>query len=156
MEDNLIFFENGTNLHIFENGRRPQLLLNGRRPQFFGKWKTTSDLFQKLKAASKTKTMQPGTFKINTMVVAPLWVTQLLLLSVKKTNHTTPPHRDSLQLGQFKATQKADFGIQPYLNPTRQNMEDDLNILKMEDNQNLFLMEDYLNFFLNGRRPQVF
>jgi hypothetical protein len=38
-------------------------------------------------------------------------------------------------------------GVQPYFNPTRRNMEDDLNILKMEDNLNLFQMEEDLFFW---------
>jgi hypothetical protein len=36
--------------------------------------------------------------------------------------------------------------MQPYSNPIRRNMEDDLNILKMEDNL-IFLKEDNLIFF---------
>ena len=37
------------------------------------------------------------------------------------------------------------FGMQPYINPTRMNMEDDLDIFKMEDD---------LIFFEDVRRPQ--
>ena len=36
--------------------------------------------------------------------------------------------------------------MQHYFDPTRWNMEDDLNILKMEDDINLFQMEDNLIF----------
>ena len=35
--------------------------------------------------------------------------------------------------------------MQPYVNPTRKNMEDDLNILKMEDDLNCLKMEDDLH-----------
>ena len=35
--------------------------------------------------------------------------------------------------------------MQPYVNPTRRNMDDNLN---------KFAMEDDLNFFEKGRRPQ--
>jgi hypothetical protein len=47
-------------------------------------------------------------------------------------------------LGSSRQPRKLIFGMQPYSNPIRRNMEDDLNILKMEDD---------LTFFLNGRRP---
>ena len=43
-----------------------------------------------------------------------------------------------LQLGQFQATYEADFRyMQPYFNPTRRNMEDNLNIFEMEDDLNV-------------------
>ena len=42
---------------IFENGRRPQFFVNGRQQQ-----------------KQYEKIMQPETFQIKTMVVAPLWV----------------------------------------------------------------------------------
>ena len=38
------------------------------------------------------------------------------------------------------------FGMQPYFNPTRRNMEDDLNILENEDDLKKII----------GRRPQFF
>ena len=37
--------------------------------------------------------------------------------------------------------------MQPYFNPTRRNMENDLNIFEMEDNLNFWKMEDDLNFW---------
>ena len=42
---------------------------------------------------------------------------------------------------------KLIFGMHPYFNPTRRNMEDDLNFFEMEDD---------LNFFEKGRLPQFF
>jgi hypothetical protein len=42
------------------------------------------------------------------------------------------------------------FGVQTYSNPTRQNMEDDLNILENGRRPQFFLKkEDNLNFFEN-------
>jgi ribosomal protein L13 len=64
----------------------------------------------------------------------------VVLLSVNKTTTTTttPPHHTGMIT--FKATsrqpRKLIFGMQPYSNPTRRNMENDLNI------------------FENGGRPQ--
>jgi hypothetical protein len=50
---------------------------------------------------------------------------------------------------------KLIFGMHPYFNPARRNMEDTLNIFKMEDDLNFLKKEDDLNFFENGgRRPQ--
>jgi transglutaminase/protease-like cytokinesis protein 3 len=72
---------------------------------------------------------------------------------------------------------KLIFGMHPYFNPTRSNMEDNLNILKWkttsiflkkEDDLNFLKMEDDLkkimqpiksknnNSFENGRQPQFF
>ena len=55
-----------------------------------------------------------------------------------------------------KATQEADCTMQPYFNPTRRNMEDDLKFFQMEGNLNFIQMEDYINCFENGRRHQSF
>jgi hypothetical protein len=54
--------------------------------------------------------------------------------------------------------------MQPYFNPARRNMEDNLNIFENRRQPQIFLkMEDDLNFFSengrrcfeNGRRPQI-
>jgi hypothetical protein len=42
----------------------------------------------------------------------------------------------------------------PYSNPTRRNMEDDLNIFIMEDDLNFSLNTDDLNFFLMEDDPK--
>ena len=58
----------------------------------------------------------------------------VVLISVRK---TTPHHTgDDYNSGSSRQPRKLIFGMQPYSNPTRRNMEDDLNI------------------FENGRRPQ--
>ena len=46
------------------------------------------------------------------------------------------------------------FGMQPYSNPTRRNMEDDLNIFENGRRPPFLKKEDDLNFFENGRRPK--
>ena len=46
--------------------------------------------------------------------------------------------------------------MQPYSNPTRRNMEDDLNIFENGRRPPFLKKEDDLNFFENGRRPQFF
>ena len=48
------------------------------------------------------------------------------------------------------------FGMQPYLNPTRSNMEDNLNTLIMEDDLIFFKMEDNLNFFFKWKTTSNF
>ena len=74
----------------------------------------------------------------------------------KKTTTPPPPHHHDVIT--FEATsrqlRKLIFGMQPYSNPTRRNMEDDLNILEMEDDLNFLKKEDDRNFFENGRGPQ--
>jgi hypothetical protein len=60
---------------------------------------------------------------------------------IGKINHTT-------------TTPPLIFGMHPYLNPTRSNMEDTLNILKWKTTSILLKKEDDLNFYENGRRPQ--
>jgi hypothetical protein len=57
------------------------------------------------------------------------------IIGKKTTTTTTTPPRVSLQ---FKQPTKLIFGMQPYSNPTKRNMGDNLNI------------------FENGRRPQFF
>jgi hypothetical protein len=48
----------------------------GRRPQFFRKWKTTSISFKwKTTWEKNIEIVQPETFQIKTMVVAPVQVT---------------------------------------------------------------------------------
>ena len=59
IEDDLIFFEMEDDLNFLGNGRRPYFFLNGRRPHYF-----VNKIIK-----------QPKTFKIETMVVAPLRVT---------------------------------------------------------------------------------
>jgi hypothetical protein len=60
-----------------------------------------------------------------------------------------PPQRVSLQFKPLPGNLGSWlFGMQAYSNPTRKNMEDDLNIFKMEDNRNFWEKEDYL-IFLN-------
>ena len=44
--------------------------------------------------------------------------------------------------------------MQTYSNPTRRNMEDDLDIFENGRQPQFFLKEDDLNFFENGRLPQ--
>ena len=45
--------------------------------------------------------------------------------------------------------------MQPYFNPTRSNMEDNLNCFENKDNLIFLKMEDDLNIFVNGRQPQL-
>ena len=45
--------------------------------------------------------------------------------------------------------------MQPYSNPTRRNMEDDLNILKMEDDLNLFENEDDIKKMMQPEQLKV-
>ena len=52
---------------------------------------------------------------------------------------TTTPQWDSIQVGQFKQPRTHMFGMQPYINQTRRNMENDLNIFKMEADLNFSL-----------------
>ena len=47
------------------------------------------------------------------------------------------------------------FGMQPYINPARTNIEDNLNIFKMEGDLNFFEIEDDLIFFKDGRGPHI-
>ena len=47
------------------------------------------------------------------------------------------------------------FCMQPYSNPTRRNMEDDLNILENGRRPQFFYMEYDLNIFLNVRQPKI-
>ena len=101
MEDDLNLFLNGRRPQFFGNGRQPQFFENWRRPQFFCEWKTTlmflgngrrPQVFKNGRRPQifsyfflfKWKTpqffvnkiiMQPETFQIETMVVAPLRVT---------------------------------------------------------------------------------
>jgi hypothetical protein len=44
--------------------------------------------------------------------------------------------------------------MQPYVNPTRRNTEDNLNLLKMEDDLNFYKWKITL-IFINGRQPQL-
>jgi hypothetical protein len=44
--------------------------------------------------------------------------------------------------------------MQPYFNPTKRNMEDDLNIFENGRRPPIFVKEDNLNFFFKGRRPE--
>ena len=73
---------------------------------------------------------------------------RVVLLRVKK-----PPHHHHHTTGMitFRATSrqptKLSFSMQPYINPTRRNMEDDLNIFENGRRP---------QFFENGRRPQFF
>ena len=54
-----------------------KILLNGRRPIYFYKWKTTSFFWQMEDDIKKCNQKQ---LKVKTMVVAPLWITQLCKL----------------------------------------------------------------------------
>jgi hypothetical protein len=78
---------------------------------------------------------------------------RVVLLSVKK---TTPHHRTTL-----RQPRKPMFSMQPYFNPTRRNIENNLNIfsngrrlqifLKWKTTLNCSQMDDDLNFsFPNG------
>ena len=50
---------------------------------------------------------------------------------------------------------KLIFGMQPYSNPPRRNMEDILNIFENGRRPHIFLkMEDDLNSYKNGKQPQ--
>jgi hypothetical protein len=63
-----------------------------------------------------------------------------IIIGKKKPPHhttTTPPQCD-YNSGSSRQHRKLNFGIQSYSNPTRRNIEDNLNI------------------FENGRRPQLF
>ena len=62
MEDDIIFKKNGRQLNFFNMEDDLNFFLNGRRPQFFLKMEDN-------------KIMQPKTFKIKTIVLAPLRVT---------------------------------------------------------------------------------
>jgi hypothetical protein len=65
----------------------------------------------------------------------------VVLLSVRETtpHHPTPHHTgDDYNSGSYRQPRKLTFGMQLYSNPTRRNIEEDLNI------------------FENGRRPQLF
>ena len=64
----------------------------------------------------------------------------VVLVSVRKPHHTTPPHHtgDDYNLGSSRQSRKLIFGMQSYSNQNRTHMEDDLNI------------------FENGRQPQFF
>ena len=95
----------------------------------------------------------------------------------------TPPTHPLKLLRHFQATQKDGFGMQPYFDPNRWNIEDDLNIFENwrrpqffpnrrrprfcsrqprelifgmlhSFNQTRWNMD--LNFLENGRRPQLF
>ena len=55
------------------------------------------------------------------------------------------------KLGSSKQPRTHMFGMQPYINPARRNMEDDLNIFKMGGNLNFFEIEDDL-IFLRWKR----
>jgi hypothetical protein len=46
--------------------------------------------------------------------------------------------------------------MRPYSNPTRRNMEDNLNILEMENDLRFLKMVDELKLLVNGRRPNFF
>jgi hypothetical protein len=48
------------------------------------------------------------------------------------------------------------FGMQPYSNSTRRNMEDDLNNYENGRQTQFLLKEDDLFFFENGSRPNFF
>ena len=91
MEENLNFLEMEDDLNLFENGRQHHFFLMEDDLNVFGKWNTTS-IFFKWKTTSvffvifclngrrpqffvNKIIMQPETFKIETMVVAPLRVT---------------------------------------------------------------------------------
>ena len=50
---------------------------------------------------------------------------------------TTPPHRNVY--GTSRQPRKLIFGMHPYVDQTRWNMEDDLNIFQMEDDLNFVL-----------------
>ena len=65
MEDNLHFLLKD-DINIIVNVRQHNLFSNGRQPQCSCQWKRTY----------KRKVMQPKTFKIKTMDVAPLWITK--------------------------------------------------------------------------------
>ena len=68
----------------------------------------------------------------------------VVLISVRK---TTPHHTgDDYNSGSSRQPRKLFFGMQPYSNPTRRNMEDDLNIFEI-GRQPQFCFE-------KGRRPQ--
>jgi hypothetical protein len=63
---------------------------------------------------------------------------------IKKT--TTKNTGTDYNLGSSRQPWKMIFSLQPYLNPKRQNMGDNLNIFEMGDNLTFYQMEDNLNF----------
>ena len=74
----------------------------------------------------------------------------MVLLSVRETtpHHTTPHHTgDDYNLGSSRQPRKLIFGMQPYSNPTRRNIDDDLNIFEKGRRP---------QFFEKGRRPKLF
>jgi hypothetical protein len=83
----------------------------------------------------------------------------VVLLSVKINHHhhtTTPPHHPGTDYNSGRSRQplKLMFGIQPYLNKTRQHMEDDLNIFQNGRRPNVFFqLEDDLHILCNGKQP---
>jgi ribosomal protein L13 len=76
-----------------------------------------------------------------------------IIIGKKPTNHH---HHTGMITFQATSRQprKLIFGMQPYSNPTRRNMGDDLNIFGNGRRPQVFLKEDNLNFFENGRRLQ--
>jgi hypothetical protein len=68
-----------------------------------------------------------------------------------------PPHHTDVITFQATSRQprKLTFGMHPYSNPSRRNLEEDLNIFENGRRPKFFSpKEDDLNFFENERQPQ--
>jgi hypothetical protein len=85
----------------------------------------------------------------------------VVLLSVKNPppHHHTTPHHTTPQCdytsGSSRQPSKLIFGMQPYSNPTRTNMEDDLNTLENGRQPQISSKEKDLIFLENGKRPKT-
>jgi hypothetical protein len=76
-------------------------------------------------------------------------------ISVRKTTTMPPPPppQVTLHLSHFQATYESDFWYANSVNPTRRNMEDDLNIFENGRGPHFFQIEDMLNILLSRRLP---
>jgi hypothetical protein len=71
----------------------------------------------------------------------------LLLVKNHHTTTTTPPRCD-YNSGSSRQPRILIFGMQPYSNPTRRDMEDDLNIFENGRRPNNFLQRKMTSIFL--------
>jgi hypothetical protein len=148
MEDNLNFFQTEGDLKFFSNVSDLK----------FSKLKTTSFSNGRQSFFSIVRLSAYCHNPTNNLKQPKTTFVGVVLLSVRK-NHTKPHQTTPCDYISSSSMQprKLIFGMQPYYNTTRLNMENDLNFFVKWKTTLIFLeMENDLNIFENGRRPQFF